>query len=47
MVGTLKPLSIDPTALDRLREHPETREALDAVGLKQIRGSAQLVHGRP
>ena len=36
MVGTLKPLSIDPTALDRLREHPETREALDAVGLKRF-----------
>jgi spermidine synthase len=34
MVGTLEPLSIDPGALDRLRQRPETREALDAVGLK-------------
>ena len=36
MVGTLKPLSIDPAALDRLRLQPDTREALDAVGLKQF-----------
>ena len=36
MVGTLKPLAIDPAALGRLRQHPETREALDAVGLKQF-----------
>ncbi len=36
MVGTLKPLSIDPAALDRLRLQPETREALDAVGLKKF-----------
>ena len=28
--------SIDPAALDRLRLQPETREALDAVGLKQF-----------
>ncbi|HUQ86291.1 MAG TPA: fused MFS/spermidine synthase [Vicinamibacterales bacterium] len=36
MVGTLKPLSIDPGALDRLRHDPKTREALDAVGLKTL-----------
>ncbi len=36
MVGTLQPLAIDPGALDRLRQHPETREALDAVGLKNF-----------
>ena len=36
MVGTLKPLAIDPSALERMRQHPETREALDAVGLKQF-----------
>lgn len=33
MVGTVKPLQIDRSALDRLRQRPETREALDAVGL--------------
>jgi spermidine synthase len=33
MVGTKRPLRIDPRALDRLRENPMTREALDAVGL--------------
>jgi spermidine synthase len=36
MVGTLKPLAMDPSALERLRRHPETREALDAVGLTQF-----------
>ena len=36
MVGTVKPLQIDPAALDRLRQRPETREALDAVGLKSF-----------
>jgi spermidine synthase len=36
MVGTLKPLSIDPSALERLRQDPMTREALDAVGLKRF-----------
>ena len=36
MVGTLKPLAIDPSALARMRQHPETREALDAVGLTQL-----------
>ena len=36
MVGTLKPLAIDPSALARMRQHPETREALDAVGLTQF-----------
>jgi spermidine synthase len=36
MVGSLKPLSIDPGALDRLRERAETRDALDAVGLKSF-----------
>ncbi len=34
MVGSLKPLSIDPAALERMRQNPETRAALDAVGLK-------------
>ena len=34
MAATLRPLAIDPGALDRLRRHPETRDALDAVGLK-------------
>lgn len=33
MVGALKPLTIDPSTLDRLRQHPPTREALDSVGL--------------
>lgn len=33
MVGALKPLTIDPSTLDRLRQHPRTREALDSVGL--------------
>ncbi len=36
MVGTLHPLAIDAGALDRLRQHPETRDALDAVGLKSF-----------
>jgi len=36
MVGTLKPLSIDPSALDRLRQDPVAREALDAVGLRRF-----------
>lgn len=36
MVGTLKPLAIDPSALARMRQHPETREALDAVGLTEF-----------
>ena len=36
MIGTLKPLAIDPAALERMRQHPETRVALDAVGLKQF-----------
>ena len=33
MVGTVAPLQIDPAALARMRAHPATREALDAVGL--------------
>ena len=36
MVGTLKPLTIDPNALDRMRAHPPTRDALDAIGLKSF-----------
>jgi spermidine synthase len=36
MVGTRKPLAIDPRGLDRMRQHPETRDALDAVGLKNF-----------
>lgn len=36
MVGTLKPLAIDASALDRQRENPQTRDALDAVGLKDF-----------
>lgn len=33
MVGTRRPLRVEPGALDRLRRDPVTREALDAVGL--------------
>ena len=33
MVGTKRPLRIDPQALDRLRQNAATRDALDAVGL--------------
>jgi spermidine synthase len=33
MVGTKRPLRIDPQAIDRLRRDPMTRAALDAVGL--------------
>ena len=33
MVGTRRPLTIDRGALDRLRENPVTRDALNAVGL--------------
>jgi spermidine synthase len=33
MVGALKPLTVDPSTLDRLRQHAPTREALDSVGL--------------
>ncbi len=33
MVGTLKPISIDPAALDRIRDDPAARDALDAIGL--------------
>jgi spermidine synthase len=33
MVGTKRPLRVDPGALDRLRQNAMTREALDAVGL--------------
>ncbi len=33
MVGTKRPLRIDRQALDRLRQAPQTREALDAAGL--------------
>ncbi len=36
MVGTLHPLAIDAGALERLRQRPETRDALDAVGLKSF-----------
>jgi spermidine synthase len=36
MVGTVNPLQIDPSAIERLRQRPETREALDAVGLKSF-----------
>jgi len=36
MVGTLKPLTIDPGGLDRMRQHHETRAALDAVGLQDF-----------
>ncbi len=36
MVGTLGPLSIDAGALDRLRQDPATREALDAAGLRNF-----------
>jgi spermidine synthase len=47
MVGTLKPLSIDPATLDRLRQHPETRDALDAVGLKQFEDLRKLYTAGP
>ena len=47
MVGTLQPLSIDPAALARLRQHPETREALDAVGLKQFEDLRNWYTGGP
>jgi spermidine synthase len=33
MVGTRRPLTLDPGAVDRLRETPQIREALNAVGL--------------
>lgn len=33
MVGTRRPLALDPGALDRLRETPQTRAALNEVGL--------------
>ena len=33
MVGTKRPLRVDPQAIERLRQHPMTRRALDAVGL--------------
>ena len=33
MVGTRRPLTLDPGAVDRLRENPQTRDALNAVGL--------------
>ena len=33
LVGTKRPLRIDPQAIDRLRQHPMTRAALDEVGL--------------
>jgi spermidine synthase len=33
LVGTRRPLSVDPQALDRLRAQPHLRAALDAVGL--------------
>ena len=33
LVGTKRPLRVDPRALDRLRQHAMTRDALDAVGL--------------
>jgi spermidine synthase len=33
MVGTKRPLMVDPTALDRQRQDPVTRAALDAIGL--------------
>jgi spermidine synthase len=33
LVGTRTPLRVDPGALDRLRRHPVTRDALDEVGL--------------
>lgn len=36
MVGTRRPLRIDPQALGRLRQNATTREALDAVGLTGI-----------
>jgi spermidine synthase len=36
MVGTRRPLRVDPQALDRLRQDAATREALDAVGLSNF-----------
>jgi len=33
MVGALKPLTVDPLQLDRIRQNPETRAALDSAGL--------------
>jgi len=33
MVGSLKPLTVDRSHLDRLRQNPETRAALDSAGL--------------
>lgn len=47
MVGTLQPLRIDPDALDRLRQNPETREALDAVGLRQFADLRNWYTGGP
>mgnify|MGYP007080441786 CR=1 FL=1 len=39
MVGSRRPLTIDSGVIDRARQNPQTREALDAVGLK---GFAEL-----
>jgi spermidine synthase len=47
MVGTLQPLRIDPGALDRLRRHPETRAALDAVGLRNLEDLRSWFTGGP
>jgi len=33
MVGSAKPITISPFLLEQARQHPQTREALDAVGL--------------
>lgn len=47
MVGTLQPLRIDPGALARIRRHPETRDALDAVGLRQFDDLRKLFTAGP
>jgi spermidine synthase len=33
MAATVEPMQIDPLGMDRMRAHPATREALDAIGL--------------
>jgi spermidine synthase len=42
MVGTLRPLRLNPSVFERHRAHPTTRSALDAVGLTDFEALRRL-----
>ncbi len=47
MVGSVTPLTLSPALIEAKRAHPETRAALDEVGLDRFRDARVVVHRGP